>query len=192
MRGWSRLLLACAVLAGCGGDAPGATASPTPAHSSSGTLTTSRFTVAVPTGWRDRTGDQAEASKFSANGTVLALFESPPPGQPQPNVNDVTANINIVLAAAPVSDDQLSFYLSSVSAGGATNVSQPEPFMVDGHAGLYITYERDVSGTPGKSQDMVVNYKGESYDIFLNTSKYAFAQQLGALKLILQTWRWKG
>ena len=177
-------------LSGCSSATP-SPGTPTPrASGSSGTLTTSRFSIAIPSGWRNQTSNPAEVSRFSQNGTVLALLESPPPGKPQPNLNDVTANINVVLAESPVPDDQLAFYLSSVNQSGATNLSQPQPFTVDGHTGVYITYELSVSGTPGKSQDMVVNYKGETYGIILNTSKYAFPMQLPALMLLLDSWRW--
>jgi len=178
------------LLAACGGSgSPPPTHKPTPAPTH--LLTTSRFSADVPSGWRDETSNKDETSKFAQNGTVLALLEASPPGTPQPNVNDITANINIVLADSPVPDDQLGQYLTSVSENGATNISQPQPFMVDGHAGLYVTYQRDVSGTPGESQDMVVNYKGDTYDIFLNTSKFAFPAQLTALEHVLDTWKWR-
>jgi hypothetical protein len=39
---------------------------------------------------------------------------------------------------------------------------------------------------------MVVNHMGDTYDIVLNTSKYAFARQLPALKLVLESWKWRG
>jgi len=177
-------------LTGCSSAQPAASSTPR-APRSTGVLTTSRFTVEIPTGWRNQTSNQAEVSRFSENGTVLLLFEAPPPGRTQPNVNDVTANINVVLAGSPVPDDQLAFYLSSVNQSGATNLSQPEPFTLNGQTGLYVTYESNVSGTPGKSQDMVVNYKGETYDIIMNTSKFAFPMQLPALMLLLDTWKWR-
>ena len=184
------LLCASSLLAACGSSSSTSAAhkpSPTPSH----LLTTQAFSIDVPGGWRNETANKDETSKFAQNGMVLVLLESPPPGQAQPNVNDITANINIVVAGSPVPDDQLGYYLTSVNQNGATNVSQPQPFMVDGHAGLYITYERDVSGTPGQSQDMVVNFKGETYDIFLNTSKFAFPKQLPALEHVLDSWRWR-
>lgn len=154
-------------------------------------FTTANFSVAIPSGWHNATGNQSEVSRFAQNGTVELLFESPPPGRVQPHVNDVTANINVVLPTSPVPDDQLAFYLSSVSENGATNLTEPEPFTVDGHSGLFITYETDVSGTPGESQDMVVDFNGETYDIVMNTSKYAFPMQLPALMRVLDSWHWR-
>ncbi len=192
-RRWATALLLTFAVSACGGTQTGSSSpGTTKAPGTSGTFSTAKFSVAVPNGWRNETNNHSEVSRFSQNGTVLLLFEASPPGTVQPNVNDVTANVNIVLAGSPVPDDQLAFYLTSVSQSGASNISQPQPFMVDGHAGVYITYNSDVSGTPGQSQDMVVNYKGDTYDIILNTSKQAFPLQLPALKLMLDTWRWKG
>jgi len=184
------VIVVVATLSACGGSST-SSSSPAATVQPRATLTTLSFSVSIPKGWRNESTNATETSKFSQNGTVLALFEAGPPSPAQPNVNDITANINIVLAASPVPDDQLAFYLTSVSENGATNVGQPQPFMVDGRAGLYITYERDVSGTPGQSQDMVVNYKGDTYDIFLNTSKFAFPNQLPALRQVLDSWKWR-
>lgn len=187
-RAASALLLATTLI-GCGGAAaPTAVATRTPG--ARGTFSNARFSVAIPSGWRDQTANKGEVSRFSQNGSVQLLFEAPPPGQPKVNVNDVTANINVILASTPVPDDQLATYLSSVAQGGATSLSQPEPFTLDGRTGLYITYDTEVSGTPGESQDMVVNDNGVTYDIVLNTSRYAFPMQLPALQLMLSTWRW--
>ena len=146
----------------------------------------------TPAGWRNEIANKNEVARYSQNGTVLLLFEASPPGRVQPNVNDVTANINVVLAGAPVPDDQLAFYLTSVSQSGATDLTQPEPFQVDGRAGVYITYDSNISGTPGESRDMVVNYKGDTYDITMNTSRYAFPLQLPALTHTLESWKWQG
>lgn len=186
-RAAAALVAACLFL-GCSG---GGTRSPSPRVTGSGTFSSAHFSVSVPSGWRDQTHNRTEVSRFAQNGTVLLLFEAPPPGQPRPNVNDVTANINVVLANSPVPDDQLAAYLTSVRDSGASGISQPQPFSLDGQTGLYVTYESNVSGTPGKSQDMVVNYQSETYDIVLNTSKYAFTAQLPALMLMLDSWTWK-
>jgi hypothetical protein len=180
-----------ALLAACGGGQASTTATRR-ATTTTSTVSTGRFEVALPAGWRNQTSNKTETARFSQNGTVLLLLESPPPGSPQPNVNDVNANINVILAASPVPDDQLGAYLTSVSQGGATDLSQPQPFTLDGQTGLYITYHTNVSGTPGESQDMVVNHGGDTYDIVLNTSKFAFPLQLPDLKLVLDSWRWTG
>ena len=144
----------------------------------------------IPDVWTNATENQREVAQLNANGTVLLLFEAPPPGRAIANVNDVKANINVVLARQTVTPDQFGAYLTSVSASGAGNLSAPASFKLDGESGMYITYSLNVSGTPGESRDMVVNHDGETYDVVLNTSKYAFEQQLPALRSLLASWRW--
>jgi hypothetical protein len=145
----------------------------------------------VPAGWSDKVGDATEVGKFSANGKVEMLVEEGPPGQVQQNINDVTANINVLLLASAVPDDQVATYLQSVSNNGATNLSAPQSFTIDGSTGQFITYDRDIQGTPGESQDMIINHAGSTFDIVLNTSQFAFAKQQPGLQAVLAAWHWK-
>jgi len=181
------LAVAGLLVAACGSQAkaPSPTAAPTAAP-----FTTSAFSVRIPTGWTNETSNQHEIAQLNSNGTVLLLIETSPPGRAIANVNDVKANINVVLARQPVAADQFGQYLASVAASGASNLSVPASFALGGETGMYITYDLDVSGTPGASQDMVVNHDGETYDIVLNTSKFAFPDQLPALHRLLASWRW--
>ena len=118
------------------------------------------------------------------------LIEQGPPGQPRPNVNDLTANINVLLLVALVPDDQLGLLLQTVSTNGATNLSSPQPVAIGGASGQFITYDRNIQGTPGESQDIVVNHGGNTYDIVLNTSRFAFSRQLRALQAVVARWHW--
>jgi hypothetical protein len=178
------LAAGCGILAACGAPLPSpATPSPTP-------LSTGTFSTVVPANWTNRLSDAAEVAKFSGSGTVEFLIEQAPPGQAQPDVNDVTANINVLLLSSTVPDDQVAPYLQSVSNSGAVNLSSPLPFTIDGATGQYITYDRDIQGTPGESRDMVINHGGKTYDIVLNTSQYAFTPQVAALQTVLAAWRW--
>lgn len=190
------VLLTGVTVAGCGASGTGATpsarggrASPTPVPGTPFVAKT--FRTVIPPGWQNRLSDRAEAQKFNVNGQVAYLVEQSPPGTVQQNVNDVTANINVVVLTQPVPDDQVPAYLSSVSNSGATNVSTPRSFTIDGATGQYVVYDRDVQGTPGESQDMIVNHAGVTYDIILNTSQYAFRQQQPSLQDVLAAWRWK-
>ncbi|PZR81987.1 MAG: hypothetical protein DLM65_04800 [Candidatus Aeolococcus gillhamiae] len=106
------------------------------------------------------------------------------------NINDVTANINVLLLTLPVPDDQVAGYLQSVSSNGATNLSTPKSFTIDGATGQYITYDRDIQGTPGESEDMIISHGTTTYDIVLNTSQFAFNQQQSGLLAVLTAWRW--
>jgi hypothetical protein len=187
--------LAClCVLAGCGTptssllttDPSSATASPPGGE----VVTTAEFSTVVPAGWTDKLDDSAEVRKFSANGAVEFLIEQGPPGQGQQGINDVIANINVILLTTSVPDDQLAIYARSVSSNGATNLSAPQPFTIGGATGQFITYERDIQGTPGESQDMIVNHGGNTFDIVLNTSQFAFARQQPGLRAVLSAWRW--
>jgi hypothetical protein len=189
------LAIGCGLLGACGtpgspSSSAGQTAGATPTPLTGTPLSTDRFATIVPAGWNSKIGDATEVAKFSSNGRVEFLIEQPPPGTVQQNVNDVTANINVLLLSSPVPDDQVATYLQSVSNNGATNLSSPQPFTIDGSTGQRITYDRDIQGTPGESQDMVINHAGSTYDIVLNTSQFAFRQQQSSLGAVLSAWRW--
>ena len=155
-------------------------------------LRTDAFTTVVPQNWSNKSADAAEVAKFSSGGKVEMLIEQSPPGQVQPNINDVTANINVLLLGSAVPADQVATYLQSVSNNGATNLSTPQSFTIDGATGQFITYDRDIQGTPGESQDMIINHGASTYDIVLNTSQFAFSQQQPGLQAVLAAWRWSG
>jgi hypothetical protein len=144
----------------------------------------------VPPGWTNTITNPAEVQKLSAAGRVAYLVEQGPPGQAEPNVNDVRANINVVVLAQPVPDDQVSSYLNSVTDNGATNLSATQQFVLDGATGQYLTYQRPIQGTPGQSRDMMVNHGATTYHIVLNTSQFAFSRQLSDLQAVLNAWRW--
>jgi ABC-type glycerol-3-phosphate transport system substrate-binding protein len=183
-------LLTAALTAGCGLLAAcGAPVSPSAAPTAT-PLSAGTFSTVIPPNWANKLSDATEVAKFSANGTVEFLIEEGPPGQARQNINDVTANINVLLLSSTVPDDQLAAYLTTVSNSGATNLSSPLPFTIDGATGQYITYDRDIQGTPGESRDMLISHGGRTYDIVLNTSQYAFAQQLAGLQAVLTAWRW--
>jgi hypothetical protein len=144
----------------------------------------------VPQGWTNTIGDATEVQKLHTDGRVVYLVEQAPPGQAQPNVNDVRANINVVVLTQMVPSDQISTYLSSVSSSGATNLSIAQQLILDGAGGEYITYDRDIQATPGESRDILVNHGASTYHIVLNTSQFAFNQQLTGLQAILTAWKW--
>ncbi len=186
----------CGLLTACG--TPG-TPSPTgssgppsatPSPVTGTPLRTVKFTTIVPARWTNKLDDATEVGKFSGNGKVEMLIEQGPPGQLQQNINDVTANINVLQLTSAVPDDQVAAYLQSVSNNGATNLSSPQSFTIDGATGQFITYDRDIQGTPGESQDMIINHGGSTFDIVINTSQFAFSQQQPALQAVLAAWRW--
>ncbi len=190
------LVVACGSLSACGSPATSASVSSEPETTSpsplSGTaLVADGFSTIVPTGWTNKIGVAAEVQKFSANGKVEMLIEQGPPGQLQPNINDVTANINVLVLSSPVPDDQVANYLQSVSSNGATNLSSTQSFTIDGATGQFLTYDRDIQGTPGESQDMIINHGGGTYDIVLNTSQFAFSKQQSGIQAVLTAWRWR-
>jgi hypothetical protein len=187
--------LLCGVLAGCGTPAPASsgeasTLAATAAPRSPAPFIGTDFSTTVPGTWTNRLSTAAEVARFSGGGKVEFLIEQAPPGQPRPNVNDVTANINVLLLGSPVPDDQVGLFLQTVSKNGATDLSSPRPVTVGGASGQFITYDRDIQGTPGESQDIVVNHGGNTYDIVLNTSRFAFSRQLPALQAVVAGWHW--
>jgi hypothetical protein len=182
-------VLTCCVLPACATTAS-STAAGTAAVRSAPAISAVAFTTVVPQGWTNTINNSTEVQKLSAGGRVVYLVEQAPPGQTQPNLNDVRANINVVDLAQMVPDDQLNTYLNSVSQSGATNLSTPQQFILDGATGQYLTYDRDIQGTPGESRDMAVNHGTSTYHIVLNTSRFAFNQQLTGLQAILAAWKW--
>jgi hypothetical protein len=189
-------LLCAGLLAGCGSPA----AAPPPSGRPNGTSPTAdlgttvsntAFSTVVPTGWTNALSDPVEVQKFTATGEVEFLAEQQPPGTVDAGVNDVVANINVVLLATPVPDDQVPLFLSGVSPADASNISAPKPFTLGGSTGQYVTYDRDIGGTPGESREMVVNHGSGTFDIVLTTSQYSFQGQLPALQDVLTAWRWR-
>jgi hypothetical protein len=148
------------------------------------------FSTVVPQGWTNTLGNATEVQKLSTEGRVVYLVEQGPPGQAQPTINDVRANINVVVLTQMVPDDQITGYLNSVVNDGATNLSQTRQVILDGATVEDITYDRDIQGTPGESRDLVVNHGGNTYHIVLNTSQFAFNQQLAGLQAVLAAWKW--
>jgi hypothetical protein len=188
------LSCACALAAGCGPPPTNLTSNPPSATALplKGTpVSTVKFSTVVPAGWSNKIDDSAEVQKFSSSGEVELLVEQGPPGSVQQTVNDVTANINVLLLSTPVPDDQVATYLQSVSGDGATNLSAPQSFTIDGATGQFITYDRDIQGTPGESQDMIVSHGGDTFDIVFSTSQFAFSDQLSGLQAVLTAWRWR-
>lgn len=176
------LLLLCS----CGGTiTPSPTPSPTPTPAVK-RFAASGFTVVVPMGWTDRTGDQQLVTSVNAGGTIQMLLIAP-----QAHATVGNEHIDVTTTSQPVPDDQLATYLQSVGQNGATNLTQPEPFNLDGATGIFITYNLMSSNNVTlKSQDMIVNHGGSTYDIVLNTAGADFDAQVTALQQVLSTWRW--
>jgi hypothetical protein len=186
LAGKALLVLLLTATAACGTSsepthAPTPTPSPGP-HTFAG----EKFSTVVPTGWTDLTSNQSAVGSISAGGHVLMLLLA----ASSPMLNE---HIDVSLASQPVPQDQLGGYLQSVSHNGATNLSQPQSFSLDGDAGIFITYNLVSSGgTPLKDEDMVVNHGGDTYDIVLNTAQADFNLQLPDLQKILAKWKWMG
>ena len=145
----------------------------------------------VPANWSNKVGDATEVAKFSSSGKVEMLLEQDPP-RPGPAERQRRHRQHQRAAAGltPSPHDQVATYLQSVSNNGATNLSAPQSFTIDGATGQFITYDRDIQGTPGESQDMIINHGGSTYDIVLNTSQFAFSQQQSGLQAVLAAWQW--
>jgi hypothetical protein len=178
--------LVAGVMASCslgGSQSPSATPTTSPG---SARFVSSTFTTVIPPGWTDKTKDQAAVTSVNAGGTVLMLLYAPPTSAGLGN-----EHIDVSTVAQPVPDDQLGAYLSSAGQNGATNVSQSEPFDLDGNTGVFVTYDlKSSNAVPLEAQDMVVNHGGNTYDIVLNTAQADFAAQLPALQRVLSGWRW--
>lgn len=175
--------------AACGGQTtttPAAhTATPTP-H----VAITVAFTVTIPYGWSDVTGDPRVAT-IHPSGPVLVVLQKPPEPPITSGVNDVDGVIVITEIGQPLSAAQVPQYLQSVRAGGATDITQPLPTTVGATAGTSVTYTTTLQGTAVQTEDIVVAHGGTMYEIELITSRYAFAAQARDLdQLLSDGWSW--
>lgn len=175
---------------GAGSGTPPATTSPSAAATETPTarVQATGFTAAVPRGWSDRTSDQHAVDEAGVSGGLQALFMAPPNGTVS------NEHIDVTTVAQPVPDDQLAAYLESVAQNGATSVTSPQPFNLDGASGLFVTYNLTTSAAAQqivlKVQDMLINHKGQTYEIVLNTAMANFDAQLPALQSVLSSWKW--
>ena len=188
------LMASVAVLSGCGSKAASTSTSPVVAATETPTARVQApgFSAAVPHGWSDHTSDQQAVDSVGASGGLQALFMAPPTG--------IVSNehIDVTTVAQPVPDDQLASYLESVAQNGATSVTTPQPFNLDGASGLFVTYNLTASASPPaqppvlKVQDMLINHAGQTYEIVLNTALANFDAQLQSLQSVLSSWKWSG
>lgn len=166
---------------------PTSPASPAPA---SAALRTVDFDAQIPAGWSDVTSSHTAVGLVRPAGTLLLLLEAPPSPPVHAGVNDVEAVITVTRLDQTMQPVQFSAYLGSVASHGATQVSPPQPVTVGGAAGTSVTYQSSSGGTPGETQDMVVDQGGATYEIELSTARFAFGSQAGALRSLLASWRW--
>jgi hypothetical protein len=172
----------CALLTACGGSG-GASPSATTPSSTLGTLTTQNFSTIIPRAWTNETSNQSAVARINASGTMQMLLFAP--------TTTTDEHIDVTVAAQPVPDDQVASYLQSVSQNGATNLSQPQPFAIDGATGVYITYEvMTKTGGTNQEQDMIVNHGGNTFDIVLNAAQTRFNLLLPGLQQVLSAWKW--
>lgn len=185
------LMVGAALLSACG-STPATTTPPTARATDTPVprVQATGFTVAVPRGWTDHTNDQQAVDAVAASGGLQALFIAPPTG----TVNN--EHIDVTTVAQPVPDDQLASYLESVAQNGATSVTTPQPFNLDGASGLFVTYNLTAGASPPaqptvlKVQDMLINHAGQTYEIVLNTAMANFDTQLQSLQSVLSSWKW--
>jgi hypothetical protein len=176
------VLSGCALLTACGGSGSVPSPSP-PASSTPGVFSSQNFSTVVPSGWTDETANQSAVSLLNASGTVQMVLYAPG--------TTTNEHIDVTVPAQPVPDDQIATYLQSVGQNGATNLTQPQPFTIDGASGVYITYNVAAKGGgTNQEQDMVVNHGGNTFDIVLNTAQARFTALLPGLQKVLTVWKW--
>jgi hypothetical protein len=176
--------VATVLLAACGSlvatVTPSSSASPAPsAGSTPGTFKGTGFGTAIPAGWEDVTANLSAVAALSGSGTVLMLLLAPDGG-----------HMDTRTAPQPVPDDQLATYLVGAVAHGATVVSSVEPVNIDGASGVLITYGLATPAGPSRTEEMVVNWTGTTYDITLTTAQANFVQDRQALQGVLDGWTW--
>lgn len=161
--------------------------SPTP---NPGVASTIAFTITIPPGWTDVTGDPG-VDAVHPGGQVLVVLQKPPAPPVVEGVNDVDGVIAITQMDQPLTASQVTQYLQSVRTNGATDVTEPLPATVGGSSGTSLTYASTQQGTPVQTEDIVVAHGGAMYEIQLITSRHAFAAQAHDLEQMLSHgWTW--
>jgi hypothetical protein len=146
------------------------------------------FTTVLPDGWSDVTSNTTQESQVgsaTAGGKSLALFNQPNPG------TDI-GHIHIETISPPQTNSQFAPYLASVAQSGATNLTPPQSFTLDGETGQYITYDltEKSDGAVLHNQDMVVNHAGTTYDIIYDIPTAQFTSLMSGLQALLGAWHW--
>lgn len=177
-------------MAACGSARPATTPARHSATPNSDIASTIAFTISVPRGWADVTGTPSVAA-MHPSGTVLVLLQKPPQPPVAQGVNDVVGVILVTELDQPLAASQVTQYLQSVRAAGATDLTEPHPTTVGGSSGTSITYASTLQGTLVQTVDIVVVHGGALYEIELITSRYAFPAQAHDLDQILSRgWTW--
>ena len=156
-------------------------------------FTSDVFSVRIPTSWQNKTEDPATIQKVvrSTEGTGILVIVHPVPGQFVNGVNDVQGNIVVLARNEAVPDDALEAFAGQPRKG-VTGLSSPTTVGVDGAVGYVVSYKSDIQGTPGQTEEVLVNHAGKTYDISLTTSQFAFKDQEADLQAIVHTWHWAG
>jgi hypothetical protein len=150
------------------------------------------FSITLAEGWTDRTNDQTYLGKLNISQKVFFMATHAVEGKFEANVNDVTANFNVVaIKEGLIKPDQFATYLASAGNHGATNLTPVKTMKVDGEDATYEEYDQDIQGTPGHTWDMVVNHNGKTYNITFTTSAFAFPTQVKVAQAMTSTLKWK-
>ena len=167
-------------------------AGPTPTgRPSTGVVRSVAFTLAVPHGWTDVTGNSQIVSAVHPDGNLLLLLEGPQPAPVVRGANDVAGVIVVTEPRSPIPSSEIDEYLRSVTSHGATDVTDPAPARVGQTNATEVTYQATYNGTPLEIKDVLVSHGGAMYEIELITSEVAFtSEEVVFDKALSSGWTW--
>lgn len=188
------VLLVAAAAAACAPTPSAATARPGPTPTtrpSPGVVTSVTFTLAIPHGWSDVTSNSQLVSAVRPDGNLLLMLEGPEPTPVVRGANDVAGVIAVTEPRSPIAVADIAEYLRSVTAHGATAVTDPAPAQVGPTTATGVTYQTTYNSTPIEIKDVLVSHGGAMYEIELITSQVAFASEEVVFdKALSSGWTW--
>ncbi len=144
------------------------------------------FSVVIPKGWSDVTGDANLLATHRLTGADLVAVQWDYLG---PTAGLTVAYVSVQEVTPPLSAAGIEPYLKTV-VGGVTLLTQPAVFIVDGAHGLFDNTRAPSQGNEYEAQDMVVDHAGRTFEIDLTVLQSAFASELPGFDSLMNSWRW--
>jgi DcrB len=167
--------ISCLLVAGCGGDSPGA-----PAARSPTLVQGTGYAIALPDGWHDVT------PSFSGAGDVDRVVGGAPADGFTPNVIVSRQRSG----GASVSQLVLGPLAGARTLADDAGVGRVQSMRLDGRPARTFAYRLKHGQRPVRQRTVVVVDHGSAYVITFSALASGFAAEEAAFRAILLSWRW--